>query len=202
MLSTLLFGSALATTLASSKIRFGEEGTSLEDDGRLKQPFYYDTSSETWRKLTYGRYGLDFVMYTGGSSDSSWNTEGEALDLSGAPDAVDSSGLTDGVGTLKVSHTVSVGDVSLQISREYTIATADAATATMLVKVPRLQWLPLPEYPPFQLLKMEHFWNENFNLLTPILAPVNLRHCVITIYFEICTRRYCAIHFQYSMIFL
>ena len=51
----------------SNNLRFGPASTldSLEADGRLKQPFYWNGAD--WRKLTYSSYSLDFVMKAGGS---------------------------------------------------------------------------------------------------------------------------------------
>merc|ERR1719160_2336711 len=116
----------------SNNLRFGEASAldSLEPDGRLKQPFYWNGAD--WRKLTYSSYSLDFVMKAGGSADS--HSSGSALDLSGSA-TVDDSGLTDGIGKLIVSQSVSFEGATVHVTREYSIADADSRTATMTVRV-------------------------------------------------------------------
>merc|ERR1719262_1069114 len=71
-------------------------------------------------------------MKAGGSADS--HTSGTAVDMSGAP-TVDASGLTDGIGTLIVSHSVSAEGATIHVTREYSITDAEARTATMTVRV-------------------------------------------------------------------
>ena len=117
----------------SNNLRFGEASAldSLEADGRLKQPFYWN--GQEWRKLTYSTRSLDFVMKAGGSADS--HTSGSALDLSGTA-TVDDSGLTaEGHGTLIVSQSVSFEGATVHVTREYSITDAESRTATMTVKV-------------------------------------------------------------------
>merc|ERR1719506_2679780 len=115
----------------SNNLRFGTDSSldSLESDGRLKQPFYWNGAQ--WRKLTYSTYSLDFVMKAGGSADS--HTSGSALVFGAA--TVDASGLTDGIGTLIVSHSVSAEGATIHVTREYSITDAEARTATMTVRV-------------------------------------------------------------------
>merc|ERR1719506_2041871 len=118
----------------SNNLRFGDAAadplSSLELDGRLKQPFYWNGAE--WRKLTYSTYSLDFVMKAGGSADT--HTSGSELDLSGAA-TVDASGLTDGIGTLIVSQSVDFEGATVHVTREYSITDAESRTATMTVRV-------------------------------------------------------------------
>merc|ERR1719421_2631124 len=91
----------------SNNLRFGDAAasplSSLELDGRLKQPFYWNGAE--WRKLTYSTYSLNFVMKAGGSvAFPNQGDSGNKLDLSGSA-TVDDSDLTgEGHGTLIISQ--------------------------------------------------------------------------------------------------
>jgi ankyrin repeat protein len=72
--------------LGNEKIRFGQDGHSLnsfsiledsvDNRGLLKQPFYYDTDTNKWYKLSYSNYTMDMSIGVGGDDSDEWNNNG------------------------------------------------------------------------------------------------------------------------------
>src|SRR5690606_14575803 len=80
-------GAVRNLVLDNGLLRFGN-GTqaSINANGQLEQPFYFDNTSVVngtprngWYKLTYSNYPLDLELGFGGDGTSSWNRNGALL---------------------------------------------------------------------------------------------------------------------------
>ncbi len=113
-------------------------GASLNANGALLQPFYYDDGtsgrSAGWYKLTYSNYPLDFALGTGGNGSNSWNSNGEILttdedtghtDIATARNAlsIDIAKYKEGLGTLTSTLSVNVAETggTADIINSYTL---------------------------------------------------------------------------------
>jgi Listeria/Bacterioides repeat len=116
--------------LANSAIRFGTgTETSVNANGSLLQPFYYDSvlGGGNWYPLTFGNYPLNYAIGISGDGANVWNAAGiiavdqaltnYALDLSGyTPTASDK-----GYGTIIVKGRLTIDSKELDIERAYTL---------------------------------------------------------------------------------
>ena len=98
-----------ANELNNGKLRFGDgDESSVDNQGLLKQPWYWSDADETWYPLTYddGGDGYPIDMAFGyGTDNTYWNgnsfiTSIEDDNLSADSVIVDNSGITAGAGTL------------------------------------------------------------------------------------------------------
>lgn len=123
----------------NGNLRFGN-GTqaSLNSNGLLEQPWYFDNTSVVsgitrngWFKLTFSNYALNMEVGAGGDGTSSWNRNGQLLDsqinLAGAVSnrSFDISGYREGIGTIVSSVTLgfSGGGESVRVDNTYTLST-------------------------------------------------------------------------------
>lgn len=127
-----LFGNLLPEAMAQNQIvnngnlRFGT-GTesSINATGNVKQPFYFNPSTNDWRKLTFSNFPLDYSFAVGGTGSSEWNLEGTRVDNPiMASQTFDDSGFTytsgqTGWGVLKVKGNISVGSAVLEVENTY-----------------------------------------------------------------------------------
>ena len=71
------FGVDSNKTLDNGKIRFGNGSlTSVIASGIVRQPFYFNSSTNAWRKLTYSNYSLNSSFGVGGTGTNTWNING------------------------------------------------------------------------------------------------------------------------------
>ena len=112
-------------------------GTGLEDSinaqGNLRQPFYFDSQLNQWFKLTYSNYAMDMALGTGGTGTSGWNNAGTLLSDGGFSQAlsglsIDTSGLSGGVGVVRVSYDITVPNNggTIRMSQAYSLGTGDS----------------------------------------------------------------------------
>ncbi|MCZ4303339.1 filamentous hemagglutinin N-terminal domain-containing protein [Zoogloeaceae bacterium G21618-S1] len=121
----------------NGNLRFGN-GTqaSLNTNGLLEQPWYFDNTSEiggvtrnAWYKLTFSNFALNMEVGAGGDGSSSWNRNGALLDsqtnLAGAISGrrFDISGYQEGGGVIVSSVTLAFGGgESVKVDNTYTLA--------------------------------------------------------------------------------
>ncbi|TVT75525.1 MAG: filamentous hemagglutinin N-terminal domain-containing protein [Denitromonas halophila] len=121
----------------NGNLRFGN-GTqaSLNTNGLLEQPWYFDNTSEiggvtrnAWYKLTFSNYALNMEVGAGGDGTNSWNRNGSLLgsqtNLTGAiaDRRFDISGYQEGSGVIVSSVTLGFGGgESIKVDNTYTLA--------------------------------------------------------------------------------
>ncbi|MGV3641208.1 MAG: HYR domain-containing protein [Adhaeribacter sp.] len=118
-----------AQVLDNSKLRFGTGfEASVNRDGNLQQPYYYNGVKRAWRKLTFYAYPLETAVGVGGDKSNEWNTNGTIVQhpvLNGQ--VLDTSGFVAGTasnrgsGTIISRGTVQVGNQALEIENTYTL---------------------------------------------------------------------------------
>ena len=121
----------------NGNLRFGNGSqASLNSNGLLEQPWYFDNTSEiggvtrnAWYKLTFSNYALNMEVGAGGDGTNSWNRNGNLLDsqnnLAGAISdrRFDISGYREGSGVIVSSVTLGfVGGESVKVDNSYTLA--------------------------------------------------------------------------------
>ncbi len=117
------------TVINNNYLRFGTGNeNSINTKGGLQQPFYYNASTSSWRKLTFSSYSLDNTFAVGGDGSNEWtpystgssvtnpNLSGQVIDKS----AFHQSGLI-GYGTIKSTGTFAVGGITFRLENTYTI---------------------------------------------------------------------------------
>ena len=127
------FGVDSNKTLDNGKIRFGNGSlTSVIASGIVRQPFYFNSSINAWRKLTYSNYPLNSSFGVGGTGTNTWNINGTVVsDGSMSNQQFDTSGFTvtsgsKGYGTITVSGTITVGSSNLQVNNAYSLGQNDS----------------------------------------------------------------------------
>ena len=101
--------------LNNGKLRFGTGAeASVNANGNLQQPFYYDASLTTWYKLTFSNYPLDNAVAIGGDGTAEWNLNG-TLVMNGAlaGQALDVSAFTATSGSVGYGTIVSTGQITI-----------------------------------------------------------------------------------------
>lgn len=118
------------------RIGSGEEN-SINAEGNMQQPFYYNNSQSVWRKLTYQSYPLDIRWGVGGDGTNNWNINGDFADNPTLSNIVyDYSGFTPitntatrdelgGTGVIKVSGNITVNGQLFLIENSYTLGSTD-----------------------------------------------------------------------------
>ena len=124
----------------NSQLRFGN-GTeaSIDSNGQLKQPYYFDNTSVVngatrngWFKLTYSSYPLDMQVADGGDGSNSWNTNGSVVNtqtgsyssaITSGSRNLEISGYKEGSGSVIATETLSVGGIPLRVSNTFTLNT-------------------------------------------------------------------------------
>jgi hypothetical protein len=145
LLLSLLMGAAGPASayevLENGKLRFGTGSeASVNANGNLQQPFYYDGNQSQWFKLTYSNYPLDYAVAVGGDGTNEWNTNGSLLQNGALTGQVlDVSGFTvvsgsKGYGQIVSTGTVLVGGTSLEVRNTYTLG-ADKSFITIVTRV-------------------------------------------------------------------
>lgn len=106
---------------------------SINEQGNLRQPFYFDSQLNQWFKLTYSGYAMDMALGAGGTSTSGWNANGTVLSGSAFGSAlsglsIDTSGLSAGVGVVMVSYTLTLpsNGGAIRMSQTYSLGTGDS----------------------------------------------------------------------------
>ncbi len=118
------------TVLNNDRLRFGTGSeNSVNTTGNLQQPFYYNSTLSTWRKLTFSTYPLDFEVREGGDGTNWWNKNGGSAYnpvLSGQ--VINTDGFTPyeegakGYGTIISTGTITVNGKFLEIRNTYELA--------------------------------------------------------------------------------
>lgn len=109
-------------------LRFGTGSeNSVNTEGTLQQPFYYDTAADSWYQLTFSSYPLDAAIGVGGDGSNSWNINGtvqanpvlagQVIDVSGFTATSASSGY----GTIVSTGTVTIDGTNLEVENTYTL---------------------------------------------------------------------------------
>jgi hypothetical protein len=117
---------APAEVLDNGKLRFGD-GTqsSVNTEGNLEQPFYYDPGQSSWYQLTYAIYPLDNAIGINGTGTNEWNVTGDVVENpSLANQVVDTSGFVStngsvGYGTVVSTGTVNINGTALEMKNTY-----------------------------------------------------------------------------------
>ncbi|MFA0413341.1 choice-of-anchor U domain-containing protein [Vibrio renipiscarius] len=115
-----------AEILDSGQIRFGNGSQdSVNNNGNLQQPFYFDETANQWYRLTYSSYPLDSAIGLGGDGTDEWNING-AISTNPilANQTIDYSKFTKydgdkGYGTIVSVGTITVNDVQLEYKTTY-----------------------------------------------------------------------------------
>ncbi|MCT4589718.1 MAG: hypothetical protein N4A71_17985, partial [Carboxylicivirga sp.] len=116
----------------NDSLRFGNGAEqSINATGNVQQPFYYNSTSMLWRKLTYSSYPLDYSVAIGGDGTSEWNTNGTMVNnptLVGQ--VIDNSSFitttgNNGYGTIISTGTINVGGSNLEIQSIYELGETD-----------------------------------------------------------------------------
>lgn len=119
---------ASAQVLNNSRLRFGNGvENSVNVNGNLQQPFYYDPTLATWFKLTFSNYPLDNAVGVGGAGTNEWNIDGANVEnpaLTGQ--VVDTTGFVAvsgnvGYGTIVSTGTIDIGGHSLEMRNTYVL---------------------------------------------------------------------------------
>lgn len=122
-------------------IRFGTGSEdSVNANGTLQQPFYYDTMAASWYQLTFSNYPLDAAIAVDGDGSNAWNTNGtiqanytltgQVIDISDFTAPTPSTGY----GTIVSTGTVSIAGKTLEVKNTYTLQ-ADKSFITSVVEV-------------------------------------------------------------------
>lgn len=122
-------------------LRFGTGSeNSVNTDGTLQQPFYYDTAASSWYQLTFSNYPLDAAIGVGGDGSNNWNTNGtvqanpaltgQVIDVSGF---IITSG-SNGYGTIVSTGTVTIDAITLEVENTY-ILQQDKSFVTARTKI-------------------------------------------------------------------
>ncbi len=122
---------AVSVVFDNGSLRFYPEdtpGTSVNSEGQLLQPWYLDSDTEEWYKLTYSDYPLSYAIGVSGDGASFWNANGLIQSNTTFGDfELDSSqyistGMNTGYGILKATGTVNADVYDLEIENKYTLA--------------------------------------------------------------------------------
>lgn len=114
--------------LDNGKLRVGTGAeNSVNSQGNLQQPFYYDANLGGWYKLTYNIYPLDNAVGVGGDGTNEWNTNGAIVEngaLTGQ--TIDITGYTatsasTGHGTIVSTGTMTVDNRTLEMRNTYVL---------------------------------------------------------------------------------
>lgn len=130
-------GSVRNLVFDNGLLRFGNgTQTSINSNGQLEQPFYFDNTSVVngstrngWYQLTFSNYPLDLEVGLGGDGASSWNRNGELLNTqTNLAAAVSSRSLEiskykEGTGSIVSAVNLGFGSgASLKVENTYTLA--------------------------------------------------------------------------------
>lgn len=117
-----------AEVLDSGQIRFGTGAeNSVNTNGNLQQPFYFDQSANQWYQLTFSNYPLDSAIGVGGDGTNEWNNTGTIVTNPVLTNqALDYSGFTKyngdkGYGTIVSVGTFSIDGLELEYKTSYTL---------------------------------------------------------------------------------
>ncbi|MCT8872714.1 choice-of-anchor U domain-containing protein [Shewanella xiamenensis] len=114
--------------LDSGQIRFGTGAeNSVNTNGNLQQPFYFDQTANQWYQLTFSNYPLDSAIGVGGDGTNEWNNAGTIVTNPVLTNqALDYSGFTKyngdkGYGTIVSVGTFSIDGLELEYKTSYTL---------------------------------------------------------------------------------
>jgi hypothetical protein len=109
-------------------IRFGTGSeNSVNANGTLQQPFYYDTMAASWYQLTFSNYPLDAAIAVDGDGSNVWNTNGTIqANYALTGQVIDTSDFTmtsasTGYGTIVSTGTVTIAAKTLEVKNTYTL---------------------------------------------------------------------------------
>jgi hypothetical protein len=117
-----------AQGLNNGLIRAGNGNeNSINSLGTLQQPWYYNGSINTWFKLTFSSYPLDYAIAVGGDGASSWNTNGTIIEnpvITGQ--TINTAGFTStgtytGYGTLISTGTITIAGQNFLVEQFYAL---------------------------------------------------------------------------------
>ncbi|WP_435262475.1 hypothetical protein [Tenacibaculum sp. nBUS_03] len=97
--------------------------------GNMQQPFYFNSTNNAWRKLTYATYPLDIRWGVGGDGSSNWNTNGQlAKNPTVSNVSYDYTNLTitnpgtgDGYGTVIFSGNITINSQLFLVENTYSL---------------------------------------------------------------------------------
>ncbi|MGV3503001.1 MAG: HYR domain-containing protein [Adhaeribacter sp.] len=119
-----------AQVLDNNQLRFGTGfEPSVNPDGNLQQPFYYNAPKRAWRKLTFYAYPLETAIGLGGDKTQEWNTngtilehpalQGQVLDTSGF--VVTNPATGRGSGRIVSRGSIQIAGQALELENTYTL---------------------------------------------------------------------------------
>lgn len=122
------------TILNNGRLTFGNGSeNSVNTNGNLQQPFYYNQNSLAWYKLTFGTSAMASEIAEGGDGSVWWNRNGNtvmtptlqnfSLNLDGF---VSSNNGANGYGTVIATGTATVGEKTLEIRNTYELPQSKA----------------------------------------------------------------------------
>lgn len=127
----LLAQQAFAQVLNNGRLRFGDGSqNSVNAEGNLEQPFYYDPGASEFYQLTYAVYPLDNAIGINGTGTSEWNVDGDVVENPSLTNQViDSSGFVAtggnvGYGTIVSTGTVTINGRTLEMKNTYELGAA------------------------------------------------------------------------------
>ena len=114
---------------------------SVNEFGMLNQPLYYDTTDAMWYRLTYSNYPLAAIIGVGGDGTDDWNLNGSFvttitdsesipyIDGAFSTAVLNTTGLSNGSGTIVATNTVTIDGKTLEMTNTYTLGSDKSAVA-------------------------------------------------------------------------
>jgi filamentous hemagglutinin family protein len=122
------YTTTLPTYLNNGYLRFGNGiQSSVNSLGLLLQPYYYDSVSKTWYKLTYQNNPLNTNIGVGGSTYAAATIVTSASNAASfAAPTIDTTSYANGRGTVVATNTVTVNTATVQMQNTYSLAAGNA----------------------------------------------------------------------------
>jgi hypothetical protein len=133
-----------AQILNNGKLRIGNGSeASVFNTGNLRQPFYWNAATNSWRQLTFSTRSLDNAFGVGGVGTNEWNINGEiqhnpvlSSQVINTSNYI-STGPSTGYGRIVSTGTITINGQLLEITNTYTLP-QNSAYITVTVKVKNL----------------------------------------------------------------
>ncbi|MCD0476755.1 SprB repeat-containing protein, partial [Flavobacterium sp. EDS] len=130
-------------------LRFGTGSeNSVNSNGNLQQPFYFNSTTSLWAPLTFSNYPFDNTYYIGGDGTNEWNVNGNSL-INGAitGQTMDdskfvSTGASKGHGTIVSKGNINISGSLLEVENTFTLE-KDASFIIIKVKIKNIGTLPV-----------------------------------------------------------
>lgn len=137
------------TILNNNKLRMGSGSeNSVNSSGNLQQPFYFNSVSNIWRKLTFSVYPLDNAYAINGDKTNEWNTNGTIVqNPTLTSQVINTSGFTftsgsNGYGTIVSTGNITIDGSLLEIENSFTLP-QNSAYIEVKVRVKNVSAAPI-----------------------------------------------------------